>query len=72
LCPLYIDQLEKGLMSARGEPQCLKDTGATVVWDGNYLPGLWLVERALHVGFERIAAHGIVTFAIRRSPHIAV
>jgi LDH2 family malate/lactate/ureidoglycolate dehydrogenase len=71
LCPLYIDQLEKGLMAAHGEPECLKETGATVVWDGNYLPGLWLVERALHVAFERIAAHGVVTFAIRRSHHIA-
>ena len=71
LCPLYIDQLEKGLMAARGEPECLKDTGATVVWDGQYLPGLWLVERALHIAFERIATHGVVTFAIRRSHHIA-
>ena len=71
LCPLYVEQLEKGLMAARGEPECLKDTGATVVWDGDYLPGLWLVERALHTGFERVAAHGVVTFAIRRSHHIA-
>lgn len=71
LCPLYIDQLEKGLMSARGEPEPLKDTGGTIVWDGDYLPGLWLVERAIHVAFERIAAHGVVTFAIRRSHHIA-
>lgn len=71
LCPLYIDQLEKGLMSARGEPEPLKDTGSTIVWDGGYLPGLWLVERALHVAFERIAAHGVITFAIRRSHHIA-
>ena len=71
LCPLYIDQLEKGLMSAQGEPECLKDTGGTVVWDGLYLPGLWLVERALHMAFERIATHGVVTFAIRRSHHIA-
>jgi LDH2 family malate/lactate/ureidoglycolate dehydrogenase len=71
LCPLYIDQLKQGLMSARGEPKCLKDTGGTVVWDGNYLPGLWLVEGALHIAFERIGTHGVVTFAIRRSHHIA-
>ncbi|MET0527468.1 MAG: Ldh family oxidoreductase, partial [Microvirga sp.] len=71
LCPLYVEQLEKGLMAASGEPECLKDTGATVVWDGNYLPGLWLVERALHAAFERIATHGVISFAIRRSHHIA-
>jgi L-lactate dehydrogenase len=71
LAPLYLAQLEQGLMAPRGEPRVLKDTGATVVWDGDYLPGLWLVERALKLGFERVAEHGVVTFAMRRSHHIA-
>jgi L-lactate dehydrogenase len=71
LAPLYVDQLEAGGMAADGEPESLKDTGATAVWDGNYLPGLWLVERALHLAFERVATHGVVTVAIRRSHHIA-
>ena len=44
LCPLYVEQLEKGLMTPRGEPECVRDNGAVVVWDGNYLPGLWLVR----------------------------
>lgn len=70
MCPLYVDQLEKGLMEGGGEPASLKDTGATVVWDGGYRPGLWLVGRALEVAFERVPAHGVVTFAIRRSHHI--
>lgn len=42
-----------------------------MVWDGRYLPGLWLVERALGVAFERVATHGVVSVAIRRSHHIA-
>ncbi|WP_207481176.1 Ldh family oxidoreductase [Arenibaculum pallidiluteum] len=71
LAPLYVEQLEKGLMTPDGEPDCLRDTGSTIVWDGNYLPGLWLVERALQLGLQRIATHGVVTFAIRRSHHIA-
>ena len=71
LAPLYADQLEKGLMARSGEPAVLKDTGATVVWDGQYLPGLWLVEKAIGVACERIAAHGVVTFAMRKSHHIA-
>lgn len=71
LAPLYLDQLDKGLMAARGEPQVVKDTGSTVVWDGDYLPGLWLVERALQTAFERVSQHGVVTFAMRRSHHIA-
>jgi LDH2 family malate/lactate/ureidoglycolate dehydrogenase len=71
LCPLYLEQLEKGLMMSRGEPECLRDNGAVVVWDGNYLPGLWLVHQALGIAMERIATHGVVTFAMRRSHHIA-
>ena len=71
LCPLYVEQLEKGLMTPSGEPECLRDNGAVVVWDGNYLPGLWLVHRALGIAFERIATHGVITFAMRRSHHIA-
>jgi LDH2 family malate/lactate/ureidoglycolate dehydrogenase len=71
LCPLYVEQLEKGLMTRDGEPEWVKETGPTVVWDGRYLPGLWLVERALDESFRRVAAHGVVTFAMRRSHHIA-
>jgi LDH2 family malate/lactate/ureidoglycolate dehydrogenase len=71
LCPLYIDQLQKSLMGTSGEPQVVRDTGATVVWDGGYLPGLWLVERALNMAFDRIAQQGVVTVAMRRSHHIA-
>jgi L-lactate dehydrogenase len=71
LAPPYAEQLEKGLMLRAGEPETLQDTGATLVWDGRYLPGLWLVERALTLAFERVAGHGVVTFAIRKSHHIA-
>jgi LDH2 family malate/lactate/ureidoglycolate dehydrogenase len=71
LSPLYVDQLEQGLMTPNGQPECVRDNGAVVVWDGNYLPGLWLVSRALDFAFERIATQGVVTLAIRRSHHIA-
>jgi LDH2 family malate/lactate/ureidoglycolate dehydrogenase len=71
LCPLYIDQLQKQLMASDGEPEVARDTGTTVVWDGNYLPGLWLVDRALQLAFARVQAHGVVTIAMRRSHHIA-
>jgi L-lactate dehydrogenase len=71
LCPLYIDQLQRNLMSTAGEPEVVRDTGSTLVWDGNYLPGLWLVDSALNIAFERVAQHGVVTVAMRRSHHIA-
>ena len=68
--PAYLDQLERGLMEGAGEPETLRDTGATLVWDGGYRPGPWLVERALQLGFERLPSHGTITFAIRKSHHI--
>jgi L-lactate dehydrogenase len=41
-----------------------------VVWDGGYLPGLWLMSRAIGLGVERAAELGVVTVAIRKSDHI--
>ncbi len=69
-CKNYIDQLARGDMTAGGDYTVVKDTGATIVWDGDYLPGLWLVEQAMKVAFERLPAHGVVTCSIRRSHHI--
>jgi LDH2 family malate/lactate/ureidoglycolate dehydrogenase len=70
MAPLYLEQIAKGGMQVRGEPAVLKDTGATAVWDGNYLPGLWLVNRAIEVAIPRAAQHGITAIAIRKSHHI--
>jgi len=57
-------------MRATGEPEVVRDTGATVVWDGDYLPGLWLVDRALALALPRAAELGVVSVAIRKSHHI--
>ena len=57
-------------MTASGQPETIRDTGPTIVWDGQYLPGLWLMDQALMLGFERLAEHGVVTFSMRRSHHI--
>src|SRR5499427_1704547 len=70
MAPLYVADVRKGHMKVTGEPVVAKDTGATLVWDGGYLPGIWLVNRAIETGIERCATHGVVTVAIRRSHHI--
>ncbi len=69
-CAAYLQEISTGQMTATGAPESLRDTGATVVWDGRYLPGLWLMERALSLGFERLAVHGTFTLSMRRSHHI--
>ena len=70
MAPLYLSEIEKGGMRATGEPEVVRDTGATVVWDGDYLPGLWLVDRALALALPRAAELGVVSVAIRKSHHI--
>src|SRR5215813_2633276 len=70
IVPLYIDDIRKGAMQVTGRPEAVRDTGATMLWDGAYLPGLWLVNRAIDAAIARIARHGVVTVSIRRSHHI--
>jgi L-lactate dehydrogenase len=69
-CGNYLEEVAKGGMATTGQPEVLRDTGATAVWDGGYRPGLWLVEQALALGFERLRQHGTFTLAMRRSHHI--
>ncbi|WP_235035612.1 Ldh family oxidoreductase, partial [Roseomonas sp. 18066] len=66
----YLEQVENGGMTRSGAPDIIRDTGATFVWDGQYLPGPWLVEQAMAQALDRVAEHGVVTFAMRRSHHI--
>ena len=70
IAPLYIDEIRKDSMQVTGQPEVVKDTGATLLWDGAYLPGLWLVNRAVEAAIERVAQSGVVTVSIRRSHHI--
>lgn len=70
MAPLYLAELANGGMAGSGEPEVLKDNGHTAVWDGRYLPGLWLVEQAIDQAIPRAQAFGISAVAIRRSHHI--
>jgi L-lactate dehydrogenase len=70
MAPLYVADIRSGGMRVSGEPAVVRDTGGTLVWDGDYLPGLWLVNRAIEHAIARIAQHGVVTIAIRRTHHI--
>ena len=70
MAPLYLAEIRKGTMRVTGAPTVVKDTGATMVWDGDYLPGLWLVNEAIDVAMPRAAEAGVATVAIRKSHHI--
>ncbi|HTQ00727.1 MAG TPA: Ldh family oxidoreductase [Casimicrobiaceae bacterium] len=70
MVPLYLAEIRKGTMRVTGEPTIVKDSGATMLWDGDYLPGIWLVNEAIEAAMPRAAASGVVTVAIRKSHHI--
>jgi LDH2 family malate/lactate/ureidoglycolate dehydrogenase len=70
LLPAYLKALKDDTMEKHGEPAVVADHGAALTWDGRYLPGPWLVRRAIHVACERLAGHPVVTVVIRRSHHI--
>ena len=71
LLAAYLKELSESGMAATGEPKVLQDRGAAVTWDGDYLPGPWLVSSAMELAFERITVHPVMTVVIRRSHHIA-
>lgn len=70
LVPYYVPELENGLMERTGTYEVVVDRGGIMVWDGNYQPGLWLVQQAINAAMERAREHGVVTVSMRRSHHI--
>src|ERR1017187_1682462 len=52
LLPAYLKALKEDTMEKRGEPAVVADHGAALIWDGRYLPGPWLVRRAIQIASE--------------------
>ena len=54
-----------------GEPDVIADHGSAVTWDGQYLPGPWLVRQAIALRPANASPNILfVTISIRRSHHI--
>src|ERR1051325_3644096 len=64
LLPLYLEALRENMMEKYGEPEIVADHGASLTWDGRYLPGPWLVRRAIRVAQERLAKKPILPIGI--------
>jgi L-lactate dehydrogenase len=67
----YLQHIEAGQMKLEGEPITLADHGAVLTWDGQRLPGPWLVLRAMDIATEKARTYGSGTVTIGRSHHIA-
>lgn len=70
MVPYYLPELKSGNMTATGQHEVLRDNKVTMVWDGNYLPGHWIVSQAIDTCIERASEFGMAAMAIRRSHHI--
>jgi LDH2 family malate/lactate/ureidoglycolate dehydrogenase len=70
MAPLYLADIQNGGLRVSGQQEVVSDNGISAVWDGNYLPGLWLVNEAIETLMPRAATHGLAAIAIRRSHHI--
>ena len=65
----YLEAVKSGVMSIHGEMRLVNDRGACVTWDGQRLPGSWLISRAIDTALERVEQHGVVTVVISNSHH---
>lgn len=65
----YVEALEDGSLAKSGSYEVVNDRGAAFVWDGKYLPGAWLLTKAIEQACERVGDHGVVTSAIRNCHH---
>jgi len=71
LLAAYLGELERGSMRVDGDIILVNDRPAVALWDGQRLPGPWLVTRAVDAVVERARRFGTATVVIRRSHHIA-
>ena len=70
MLPLYLAEITKGAMTVRGEPEVVSERGVVALWDGEYLPGQFVIARAIDWAVPRAAAQGIAAVTVRRSHHI--
>jgi LDH2 family malate/lactate/ureidoglycolate dehydrogenase len=71
LLPAYLAEIGKGAMRGNGAPRVVSSRAAAQTWDGQRLPGPWLVLRALDAAASMATDAGTGTVVIRRSHHIA-
>src|SRR5437763_567763 len=59
LLPGYLKALADGTMEKQGDPDTISDHDSALAWNGRYLPGPWLVRRAIALAQERLANHPV-------------
>jgi LDH2 family malate/lactate/ureidoglycolate dehydrogenase len=70
MLPLYLNELDAGTMSKSGDHTVISQRGVVALWDGGYLPGQWVVAKAIDWAMPKAAEQGIAAVTIRCSHHI--
>jgi LDH2 family malate/lactate/ureidoglycolate dehydrogenase len=71
LLPSLLGEIESGGMRTSGEPVTLADHPAALHWDGQFLPGTWLMVRAIEAARAKLPQNPVVTAVVRQCHHIA-
>jgi L-lactate dehydrogenase len=66
----YLKSIESGAMVLDGDPKVLSARPVAELWDGKYLVGPWLVDRAFQAATAMAREYGTGTIVIRRCSHI--
>lgn len=69
IAPWYIEEIKNGGMHLTGDVQTISDRGACLAWNGQRLPGAWLVNRAIDQALDRVDKFGVVTVTIAEGHH---
>lgn len=69
--PINLEWLQSGHQRATGEPRVLRDRAAVFSWDAEFLPGPWVLQRAIAEAMARVRGAGVVTAVLQRCTHVA-
>jgi len=69
LAPWYLEAARTGVMTITGDKTVVNQRGGCLTWNGNRLPGAWLIHQAIDAALALIEQHGVVTVAIANSHH---
>lgn len=70
MIPTYVQCARDGLLRVGMAPETVVDSGPVVVIDGRHGFGQVMGFRAMEIGIERAAAHGVALIGLRNSFHI--
>lgn len=69
--PYNVKQLVLGKAQGSGQPTVVKERAAVAHWDANYLPGLYVMPKAVAAAMDMAKKCGTGTIVVRKMEHVA-